>query len=840
MTTPLTYGSFFITGGTLSTSANSYVVRQADTDVYNALLADEFCYVLNSRQMGKSSLMVRTAARLKAAGIAVVVLDLQSIGQNLSPEQWYDGLQLSLGKQLGLEDEIERFWLDNPKYGPLQRFFEVIRHHALPTCTKGIVIFVDEIDLVRTLPFSADEFFMGIRECYVGRATQSDLKRLTFCLVGTATPADLISDTRTSPFNIGKRIAVRDFTWEEAAPLAEGFVSHKGTGTQREDSSRKDAKAHRDAESSRLLARALYWTNGHPFLTQKLCRVVAESRGTSPADVDRTCAEIFLDHAGRESDDNLVFVRNRLLRSEADLAALLDLYKRMSAGKRVPDDETNPLTSILKLSGVARVEHGLLMVSNRIYEHVFDRKWIARHMPDAEFRRQKAAYWNGVMRTSSVFVIVLIVIAALALRAQHFASYSANVITNAFGAFEELKKYNRTARGELYAADMIMAQQEVTDGSAWRALKLLEKHRPPPVSAEVRQDHGEATAMDADPMLLAQHEYSRPGSGLHTGSLTPPPDMRGFEWWYLWRLCHGHRPYTQVEHSNGVIAVAFSPDGRRLVTGTRDGTITWFDASTARTIGSISGKTRGIEAITFSADGKALASYGKDSFVRLLDTATHHEMRAFTGNSTTKSSSAFSPDGRTLAIANENGILLCDTTAGTQRTGPRVSGISCIAFSPSLDHTIFAAGCLDGRLAVCDLTTTRVDYRPGLKGGGAVGTVAFSPSGLTLVAAYQDGRLQIWDTNLNNVFPLPAHDQAVRAMAFSPDGNLLATGSADKTIKLWNMKLKLQVGVLKGHSGAINSIAFSPDGNTLVSGSTDKTVRFWRAATLAETDARLY
>src|SRR2546421_10465453 len=99
--------SFFVTGGTLSSSASSYIVRQADTDLYENLLAGEFCYVLNSRQMGKSSLMVRTAERLKAAGVTVAILDLQALGQNLTPEQWYDGLLALFSEQLHLEDDLE-------------------------------------------------------------------------------------------------------------------------------------------------------------------------------------------------------------------------------------------------------------------------------------------------------------------------------------------------------------------------------------------------------------------------------------------------------------------------------------------------------------------------------------------------------------------------------------------------------------------------------------------------------------------------------------------------------------------------------------------------------------
>ncbi len=89
--TPPTAG-YFVTGGTLPTGSKSYVERAADRELIEAVLRGEFCYILTARQMGKSSLMVRTAAKLRERSVAVAVLDLTAIGQNVTPAQWYDGL----------------------------------------------------------------------------------------------------------------------------------------------------------------------------------------------------------------------------------------------------------------------------------------------------------------------------------------------------------------------------------------------------------------------------------------------------------------------------------------------------------------------------------------------------------------------------------------------------------------------------------------------------------------------------------------------------------------------------------------------------------------------------
>src|SRR5439155_15641115 len=121
-----------------------------------------------------------------------------------------------------------------------------------------------------SLLFSADEFFSAIRECYARRREEPELNRLTFCLLGVATPSDLIQDVRMTPFNIGRRIELNDFTEAEAAPLAAGLVG--GAGQERE------SERARERESGALLERVLYWTGGHPYLTQRLCRAVSEAR----------------------------------------------------------------------------------------------------------------------------------------------------------------------------------------------------------------------------------------------------------------------------------------------------------------------------------------------------------------------------------------------------------------------------------------------------------------------------------------------------------------------------------------------------------------------------------
>lgn len=382
---------FYVTGGTLGIDTPSYVPRDADDELYCSLAASEFCYVLTSRQMGKSSLMVRTASRLRAESVAIAVIDLTAIGVNVTAAQWYDGLLSRLGEQLNLEAEIEQFANRHAHLSPLQCWLAAIDQIVLGQVSGNIVIFIDEIDFVRSLSFPADELFAALRQCYNRRSEDKRWQRLAFCLLGVASPSDLISDPHITPFNIGRRVDVSDFRHDEARVLTQGF-------------------AKRAVAEDHLLARVLHWTGGHPYLTQRLCEAVAaDDRAQGKSDVDRICHRLFLSAGAREQDDNLVFVRERILRSDNDLASVLDLYRKVLQGRAINDDNNSRIET-LKLAGVVGTHDGKLRIRNRIYRQVFDADWVHTHMPDAELRRQRAAFYQGLFRATAVAAIVIVML----------------------------------------------------------------------------------------------------------------------------------------------------------------------------------------------------------------------------------------------------------------------------------------------------------------------------------------------------------------------------------------------------------------------------------------------
>jgi len=359
-------------GGSLPVNAPTYISRAADELLYQSLLAGEYCYVLNSRQMGKSSLRIQTMNRLRSAGIVCAEIELSGIGsQQITPQQWYGGLIQELVSGFDLDIDLLAWLCDHAHLSPVKCLGEFISTVLLEQIQQRIVIFIDEIDSTLSLSFPADDFFALIRNCYEQRANKPQFRRLTFVLLGVATPSNLIQNKASAiPFNIGQAIDLEGFKLSECAPLIAGLTG---------------LSPHPQA----IIEEVLYWTRGRPFLTQKLCRMVAnqlQKRSDPDVSVDeekqlvKTLVKTqIIDHwESQDEPEHLRTIRDRLLYSEQSRALLL-LYQQILAGKQLLAN--NELTQFeLRLTGLVSKVGGELVVANPIYHNIFNQAWVDQQL----------------------------------------------------------------------------------------------------------------------------------------------------------------------------------------------------------------------------------------------------------------------------------------------------------------------------------------------------------------------------------------------------------------------------------------------------------------------------
>ncbi|NEQ33031.1 MAG: hypothetical protein F6K04_18865 [Leptolyngbya sp. SIO4C5] len=355
--------SFYQVGGTLPFDYPNYVERQADKDLYFSIKNGKLCFIFNSRQMGKSSLEVRTRKQLEKDGFSVGLLDLTNIGtQNVAPNAWYKSLADSLVNSFNLNINLSKWWREHADLTPiaqLNNFFEKV---LLRQTSKQILITLDEIDGVLSLNFPTDDFFAFIRACYNQRSSHKEYRRLNFALFGVATPSQLIEENVRTPFNIGEAIELTGFSLEEAQPLAQGL------------------EAYVDNPQA-TLAEILRWTGGQPFLTQKLCALITKENdfiiaGQEPDAIARLAeSKVIQNWENQDQPDHLKTIRNRIIKSKQRTFRLLALYQQIRQNDSVPADNSVEQSELL-LTGLITRKAGQLELYNPIYQRVFDETWV--------------------------------------------------------------------------------------------------------------------------------------------------------------------------------------------------------------------------------------------------------------------------------------------------------------------------------------------------------------------------------------------------------------------------------------------------------------------------------
>ena len=359
MTLEITTTSYYRVGGNLPPDAPSYVKREADEQLYQKLKEGEFCYVLNSRQMGKSSLWVRVKQRLEQENYLCAAIDLSGIGQG-DKNQWYTSFANRLTKSFApsVKKQWRSWWKEQIELAPIEKLHQLIEELLLPSLLsyQKLVIFIDEIDYVKGLPFSTDEFFALIRSCYNERSLNPLFNQVTFCLLGVATPADLIENKQLTPFNIGTGVELQGFCKDEAEPLIAGL---KGTVSYPES----------------VMSDILFWTGGQPFLTQRLCSLVLFENNPTPDIPELVQRQIINNWETQDEQEHLRTIQNRILSNEQRAGYLLELYRKVLKQGQVPLNNSSEERE-LQLSGLVVKRGSVLEIYNPIYAKVFNESWL--------------------------------------------------------------------------------------------------------------------------------------------------------------------------------------------------------------------------------------------------------------------------------------------------------------------------------------------------------------------------------------------------------------------------------------------------------------------------------